>query len=63
MLNSAPQPTFTIGGPLYLTYKIMKNSFLLKLKIIRYGNNIMKNNRKVLLTELLDYSTQQLLCS
>lgn len=22
MLNSAPQPTFTIGGPLYLTYKL-----------------------------------------
>lgn len=22
ILNSAPHPTFTIGGPLYLTYKI-----------------------------------------
>lgn len=29
MLNSAPQPTFTIGGPLYLTYK---NNYLLILK-------------------------------
>lgn len=27
MLNSAPQPTFTIGGPLYLTYK--SNTFFI----------------------------------
>jgi len=37
-LNSPPQPTFTIGGPLYLTYKLNEFFYLKIYNIFKVKN-------------------------